>query len=48
METKPVQHEGKIQEEDAKNKTKPGELDEVDLNGVAGGEGMDTGTIIKP
>lgn len=48
MEKKPVQHEGKIQEEDAKKKKKAGELDEGDLKGVAGGEGMDTGTIIKP
>lgn len=48
MEKKPVRSDGKIQEEDAKKKKKPDEMDEGELNGVAGGEGMDTGTVIKP
>lgn len=48
MEKKPVGNEDKVQETDAKVMKKPGEMDEDDLNGVAGGEGMDTGTVIKP
>ena len=48
MEKQPVRNDGKIQEEDAKKKKKAGEIEESDLNGVAGGEGMDTGNIVKP
>ncbi|HOO87622.1 MAG TPA: hypothetical protein P5201_00775 [Aminobacteriaceae bacterium] len=47
MEKKPLKNEGKIQEKDTKKKKKVDEMEESDLNGVAGGEGMDTG-IIKP
>ncbi len=46
MEKKPAGNEGTVQEKDAKKKL--GEMDENELNGVAGGEGMDTGTVIKP
>ena len=47
MEKKPLKNEGKIQEKDTKKKKKVDEMEESDLNVVAGGEGMDTG-IIKP
>lgn len=47
MEKKPLKNEGKIQEKDTKKKKKVDEMEESDLNGVAGGEGMDT-RIIKP
>jgi hypothetical protein len=47
MEKKPLKNEGKIQEKDTKKKKKVDEMEESDLNGVAGGEGMDTG-VIKP
>ncbi len=47
MEKKPGQNENTFQNEEPKKKILD-EMDESELEGVAGGEGMDMGLIIKP